>query len=46
MAPRLEMTFGKSNAARWLRLQNAYDLWQTRQRCADLRVTPVATCVF
>lgn len=32
MALRLEMTFGKPNAAHWLRLQNAYDLWQTRKR--------------
>lgn len=31
MALRLEMTFGKPNAAHWLRLQNAYDLWQTRK---------------
>lgn len=30
MALRLEMTFGKPNAAHWLRLQKAYDLWQTR----------------
>jgi addiction module HigA family antidote len=29
MALRLEMTFGKPPAAHWLRLQNAYDLWQT-----------------
>ncbi|KFI18013.1 XRE family transcriptional regulator, partial [Nitrosococcus oceani C-27] len=28
MALRLEMVFGKPNAAHWLRLQNAYDLWQ------------------
>ena len=28
MALRLEMTFGKPNAAHWLRLQNAYDLSQ------------------
>jgi len=26
MALRLEMVFGKPNAAHWLRLQNAYDL--------------------
>jgi len=45
MALRLEMTFGKPNAAHWLRLQNAYDLWQTRQHCADIRVTPVETRV-
>ena len=41
MALRLEMTFGKPNAAHWLRLQNAYDLWQARQRSADIRVSPV-----
>jgi len=45
MALRLEMTFGKPNAAHWLRLQNAYDLWQTRQHCADIHVTPVETRV-
>jgi len=31
MAVRLEMVFGKPGAGDWLRLQNAYDLWQTRQ---------------
>ncbi len=41
MALRLEMTFGKPDAAHWLRLQNAYDLWQTRQRSSALHVTPV-----
>lgn len=41
MALRLEMTFGKPNAAHWLRLQHAYDLWQTRQRCADIHVSPI-----
>ena len=41
MALRLEMTFGKPNAAYWLRLQNAYDLWQTRQRSAEIHVSPV-----
>ncbi len=45
MALRLEMTFGKPNAAHWLRLQNAYDLWQARQHCADIHVTPVETRV-
>ncbi|ADJ29459.1 HigA family addiction module antitoxin [Nitrosococcus watsonii] len=45
MALRLEMAFGKPNAAHWLRLQNAYDLWQTRQHCADIHVTPVKTHV-
>jgi addiction module HigA family antidote len=41
MAVRLEMTFGKPTAAHWLRLQNAYDLWQTRQRATEIQVTPV-----
>ena len=41
MALRLEMTFGKPNAAHWLRLQSAYDLWQTRQRSTAIHVTPV-----
>lgn len=41
MALRLEMTFGKPGAAHWLRLQNAYDLWQTRQRSLDIHVVPV-----
>ena len=41
MAVRLEMTFGKPNAAHWLRLQNAYDLWQTRQRSDDIHVSPI-----
>ena len=41
MAVRLEMTFGKPKAARWLRLQNAYELWQTRQRSADIHLSPI-----
>lgn len=41
MALRLEMAFGKPNAAHWLRLQNAYDLWQTRQQSAAIHVTPI-----
>jgi addiction module HigA family antidote len=41
MAVRLEMTFGKPDAAHWLRLQNAHDLWRTRQRSTALHVTPV-----
>jgi addiction module HigA family antidote len=41
MAVRLEMTFGRPNAAHWLRLQNAYDLWQTRRRSADIHVSPI-----
>ncbi len=41
MALRLEMTFGKPNAAHWLRLQNAFDLWQIRQRSTDIHVVPI-----
>jgi addiction module HigA family antidote len=41
MALRLEMTFGKPNAAHWLRLQNAYDLWEARQHSAEIKVSPV-----
>jgi len=41
MALRLELTFGKPDAAHWLRLQNAYDLWHTRQRSADIHVSPI-----
>jgi addiction module HigA family antidote len=41
LALRLEMTFGKPNAAHWLRLQNAYDLWQARQRSAEIHVLPI-----
>lgn len=43
MALRLEMTFGKPNAAHWLRLQNAYDLWQTRQHSGRFHVIPIET---
>ena len=41
MALLMEMTFGKPDAAHWLRLQNAYDLWQTRQCSAEIHVSPV-----
>ena len=40
MAVRLEMVFGKPAADHWLRLQNAYDLWQTRQHQSGLHVLP------
>jgi len=40
MALRLEMTFGKPDAAHWLRLQNAYDLWQARQHPRMIHVLP------
>jgi addiction module HigA family antidote len=32
MALRLEQVFDKPDATHWLRLQNAYDLWQFNQR--------------
>jgi len=41
MALRLEMTFGKPGAAHWLRLQNAYDLWEARQHSENIQVSPV-----
>jgi addiction module HigA family antidote len=41
IALRLEMTFGKPNAAHWLRLQNAFDLWQIRQRSSEIHVIPI-----
>jgi len=40
MALRLELAFGKPSADHWLRLQNAYDLWQTRQQKESLHVLP------
>lgn len=40
MAVRLELAFGKPSADHWLRLQNAYDLWQTRQQKESLHVSP------
>jgi addiction module HigA family antidote len=40
MAVRLELAFGKPSADHWLRLQNAHDLWQTRQELESLHVSP------
>jgi plasmid maintenance system antidote protein VapI len=40
MAVRLELVFGKPSADHWLRLQNAYDLWQMRQQQDKLNVLP------
>lgn len=40
MAVRLELAFGKPSADHWLRLQNAYDLWQTRLEQKSLNVSP------
>ncbi len=41
MAIRLEAAFGKPDASHWLRLQNAYDLWQVKQVVKDLGVHPI-----
>jgi addiction module HigA family antidote len=41
MALRLEMTFGKPDAAHWLRLQSAHDLWQARQQSRMIHVSPI-----
>lgn len=38
MALRLELVFEKPSEGHWLRLQNAYDLWQSRQNTAELHV--------
>ncbi|MBD1574954.1 MULTISPECIES: HigA family addiction module antitoxin [Vibrio] len=40
MAVRLELAFGKPSADHWLRLQNAHDLWKTRQQQSSLHVSP------
>ena len=40
MALRLELVFKKPSADHWLRLQNAYDLWQSRQNKSNLHVLP------
>lgn len=42
MAVRLELAFKKPSAEQWLRLQNAYDLWQTRQHSDEFGVKEVA----
>jgi antitoxin HigA-1 len=34
------MEFGNPSADHWLKLQNAYDLWQTRQHQSVLNVLP------
>ncbi|MEK6767121.1 MAG: HigA family addiction module antitoxin [Planctomycetota bacterium] len=41
IALRLEMTFGKPDATHWLRLQNAYDLWQLKKRGNNFDVNPI-----
>jgi len=40
MALRLELVFNKPSADHWLRMQNAYDLWQTRQNQDSMHVLP------
>ena len=40
MAVRLELAFKTPSADHWLRLQNAYDLWVTRQNQSTLQVRP------
>ncbi len=40
MALRLELVFKKPSADHWLRLQNAYDLWQSRKNKSSLHVLP------
>ena len=40
MAVRLELAFRRPSADHWLRLQNAYDLWISRQNTSDLEVEP------
>ena len=42
MALRVEMVFHRPDAAHWLRLQSAYDLWHTRQHADQIDVDPVA----
>ena len=40
MAIRLELVFNKPSADQWLRMQNAYDQWQTRQHQDSMNVLP------
>ncbi len=40
LALRLELVFKKPSAEHWLRLQNAYDLWQAREHQTELQVRP------
>ena len=40
MALRLELAFKNPSADHWLRLQNAYDLWISRQNKSALHVQP------
>lgn len=40
MALRLELAFKNPTADQWMRLQNAYDLWNTRKKLGALHVRP------
>ncbi|MEH6585242.1 MAG: HigA family addiction module antitoxin [Halioglobus sp.] len=40
MSLRLEIAFGKPSADHWLRLQNAYDLWNARLNSQLTNVEP------
>jgi addiction module HigA family antidote len=40
MALRLELAFKKPSADHWLRLQNTFDLWSSRQKISELKVEP------
>ena len=40
MAVSLELAFSKPSADHWLRLQNAFDLWQARQHQTEYHVLP------
>ncbi len=40
IALRLEMTFGKPSAIHWLKLQNAFDLWQIQR--SNIHVVPIS----
>jgi antitoxin HigA-1 len=41
MATRLELLFQTPEASHWLKLQNAYDLWQMKQHISEFKVTPL-----
>jgi len=45
MATRLELLFQTPEASHWLKLQNAYDLWQTKQHISEYKVTPFEVAV-
>lgn len=40
MALRLGLVFKKPSAEHWLRLQNAYDLWQAKQKEDEFLIQP------